>query len=35
VNEQMHDWEDRLALPVRSRQRIDTQLDALLALFED
>lgn len=35
VNEDMHDWEDRLALPVRSRERIDAQLDALLAVFED
>jgi DNA-binding MarR family transcriptional regulator len=35
VNEAMHDWEDRLALPVRSRERIDAQLDALLAVFED
>ena len=34
LNAQMHDWEDRLALPVRSRERIDTQLDALLAVFE-
>jgi DNA-binding MarR family transcriptional regulator len=35
VNDDMHDWEDRLALPVRSRERIDAQLDALLAVFED
>lgn len=35
VNQEMHDWEDRLALPVRSRERIDAQLDALLAVFED
>jgi DNA-binding MarR family transcriptional regulator len=35
VNDDMHQWEERLALPVRSRERIDTQLDALLALFED
>lgn len=35
VNEDMHDWEDRLALPLRSRERINAQLDALLAVFED
>ena len=35
VNKDMHHWEDRLALPVRSRERIDAQLDALLAVFED
>ncbi len=34
LNAAMHEWEDRLALPVRSRERIDTQLDALLAVFE-
>lgn len=35
VNQDMHDWEDRLALPARSRQRIDAELDALLAVFDD
>jgi len=35
VNQDMHDWEDRLALPTRSRQRIDAELDALLAVFDD
>lgn len=35
VNSNLHEWEDRLALPARSRQRIDTELDALLMLFED
>ena len=34
VNADMHEWEDRLALPSRSRERIDTELDALLAVFE-
>lgn len=34
LNAQMHEWEDRLALPARSRERIDAQLDALLAVFE-
>ena len=35
VNDEMHAWEDRLALPVRSRERIDAELDALLAVFDD
>jgi DNA-binding MarR family transcriptional regulator len=35
VNDELHRWEDRLGLPTRSRERIDTELDALLMLFED
>ena len=35
VNEELHRWEDRLGLPTRTRERIDTELDALLMLFED
>jgi DNA-binding MarR family transcriptional regulator len=35
VNDELHRWEDRLGLPARSRERIDTELDALLMLFED
>jgi len=35
VNRELHRWEDRLGLPARSRERIDTELDALLKLFED
>lgn len=35
INDEMHAWEDRLALPARSRERIDAQLDALLAVFDD
>lgn len=34
VNADLHTWEDNLALPTRTRQRINTELDALLALFE-
>ncbi|MCU1396368.1 MAG: regulatory protein MarR [Ilumatobacteraceae bacterium] len=35
VNDDLHRWEDRLALPARARQRIESEFDALLALFED
>jgi len=35
ANDELHRWEDRLGLPARSRERIDTELDALLKLFED
>ena len=35
VNDELHRWEDRLGLPARSRERIDTALDALLMLFDD
>lgn len=34
VNRDMHAWEERLALPVRTRERIDHSLDALLAVFD-
>lgn len=35
VNDAMHEWEDSLALPTRTRERIDAELDALLAVFDD
>jgi len=34
VNAELHRWEDHLGLPARSRERIDTALDALLLLFD-
>ncbi len=35
VNGELHRWEDRQTLSSRARDQISTQLDALLALFDD
>ena len=35
LSDALHQWEDSLALPARSRQRIDTALDTLLVVFEN